>query len=45
MDDGPDLEADRLDTAVEAARERELDIRVELERTTEQVRHLGDAGR
>jgi chromosome segregation protein len=40
MDDGPDLEADRLDTAVEAARERELDIRVELERTTEQVRHL-----
>ena len=39
-EDGPDLEAERLDAAVEAARERELDIRVTLERITEQVRHL-----
>ncbi len=39
-EDGPDLEAERLDATVESARERELDIRVNLERTTEQVRHL-----
>ncbi|MBN1771048.1 MAG: chromosome segregation protein SMC, partial [Deltaproteobacteria bacterium] len=40
VDEGPDLEAERLDAAVESARERELDIRVALERVTEQVRHL-----
>ncbi len=39
-DEGPDLEAERLDAAVESARERELDVRVALERVTEQVRHL-----
>jgi chromosome segregation protein len=40
LDDGPDTTAIELDEAVEAARERELDARVRLERTTEQVRHL-----
>jgi chromosome segregation protein len=40
VDEGPDLEAERLDAAVETARERELEIRVSLERVTEQVRHL-----
>ena len=40
VDEGPDLEAERLDAAVESARERELEIRVNLERVTEQVRHL-----
>jgi chromosome segregation protein len=40
VDEGPDEEAFALDEAVEAARERELDGRVRLERTTEQVRHL-----
>ncbi|MEX0592030.1 MAG: chromosome segregation protein SMC [Nitriliruptoraceae bacterium] len=39
-DDGPDEVAIELDDAVERARERELDARVHLERTTEQVRHL-----
>ena len=39
-DDGPDEEAHRLDEAVEAARERELDARVRLERMTENLRHL-----
>jgi chromosome segregation protein len=39
-DDGPDAVADELDEKVEAARERELDARVRMERTTEQVRHL-----
>jgi chromosome segregation protein len=40
VDDGPDEEAHRLDEAVEAARERELDARVRLERMTENLRHL-----
>jgi chromosome segregation protein len=40
VDDGPDEVAIELDDAVEVARERELDGRVRLERTTEQVRHL-----
>jgi chromosome segregation protein len=40
VDEGPDEVAIELDEAVEAARERELDGRVRLERTTEQVRHL-----
>jgi len=40
VDEGPDLEAQRLEEAVEAARERELESRVRLERITEQVRHL-----
>ncbi len=40
VDDGPDEVAFELDEAVEAARERELESRVRLERTTEQVRHL-----
>ncbi len=41
-DDEPahDSVAEELDAAVEAARERELDARVGLERVTEQVRHL-----
>ncbi len=39
-DDGPDEVAVELDEAVEAARERELDARVALERATEQVRNL-----
>ncbi len=39
-DDDHDPVAVELDEAVEAARERELDARVRLERTTEQVRHL-----
>ena len=39
-DEGHDPRADELDEAVEAAREHELDARVRLERTTEQVRHL-----
>jgi chromosome segregation protein len=39
-DEGPDDTATELDEAVEVARERELDARVRLERTTEQVRHL-----
>lgn len=39
-DEGPDERAAELDDAVERARERELDARVALERTTEQVRHL-----
>ncbi len=39
-DEGPDLIAVELDETVEAARERELEARVKLERTTEQVRHL-----
>jgi chromosome segregation protein len=39
-DEGVDLAAVELDEAVDAARERELDARVRLERTTEQVRHL-----
>ncbi|MEX1164682.1 MAG: chromosome segregation protein SMC [Nitriliruptor sp.] len=39
-DEGPDEVAIELDDAVELARERELDGRVRLERTTEQVRHL-----
>ncbi|MBW3619642.1 MAG: chromosome segregation protein SMC [Actinobacteria bacterium] len=38
--DGPDEEAARLDETVEAARERELDARVRLERMTENLRHL-----
>jgi chromosome segregation protein len=40
LDDGPDPTAIELDEAVEVAREHELDARVRLERTTEQVRHL-----
>jgi chromosome segregation protein len=40
LDEGPDETAIELDEAVEAARERELDARVALERATEQVRHL-----
>jgi chromosome segregation protein len=40
VDEGPDDVAVELDEAVEAARERELEARVTLERTTEQVRHL-----
>ncbi|MFA9431307.1 chromosome segregation protein SMC [Egicoccus sp. AB-alg2] len=40
VDDGPDETALELDEQVERARERELDARVRLERTTEQVRHL-----
>jgi chromosome segregation protein len=40
VDDGPDETAVELDEQVELARERELDARVRLERTTEQVRHL-----
>ena len=40
VDEGPDLEAERLDAEVEAARDRELESRVALERITEQVRHL-----
>ncbi len=40
VDDGPDEEAHRLDEVVEAARERELDARVRLERMTENLRHL-----
>jgi chromosome segregation protein len=39
-DDGHDPVADELDESVEAARERELDARVHLERAGEQVRHL-----
>jgi chromosome segregation protein len=39
-EDGSDAVAVELDEAIEAARERELDARVKLERTTEQVRHL-----
>ncbi|MFO7959355.1 MAG: chromosome segregation protein SMC [Nitriliruptoraceae bacterium] len=37
---GPDEAAADLDEAVEVARERELDARLTLERTSEQVRHL-----
>ncbi len=37
---GTDAQAAALDAEVEAARERELDAHVRLERTTEQVRHL-----
>jgi chromosome segregation protein len=40
IEDGPDDLAADLDDRVEVARERELDARVTLERTTEQVRHL-----
>ncbi len=41
IDDEPtDDVAAELDAAVEAARERELEARVRVERTTEQVRHL-----
>jgi chromosome segregation protein len=40
LDEGPDEAAIELDEAVERAREAELDGRVRLERTTEQVRHL-----
>ena len=40
VDDGPDEVAVELDEQVERARERELEARVRLERTTEQVRHL-----
>jgi chromosome segregation protein len=40
VDEGPDQTAIELDEAVEVARERELEARVRLERTTEQVRHL-----
>ena len=40
VDDAPDDVAIGLDEAVEVARERELDARVSLERTTEQTRHL-----
>jgi chromosome segregation protein len=40
VDEGPDATAIELDEAVEVARERELEARVRLERTTEQVRHL-----
>jgi chromosome segregation protein len=40
FDEGPDSTAVELDEAVEVAREHELDARVRLERTTEQVRHL-----
>ena len=39
-DTGPDEIAAELDEAVEIARERELDARLTLERTSEQVRHL-----
>ncbi len=39
-DAGPDETAAQLDEAVEVARERELDARLTLERTSEQVRHL-----
>jgi len=39
-DTGPDETAAQLDEAVEVARERELDARLTLERTSEQVRHL-----
>ncbi|MFP4150015.1 MAG: AAA family ATPase, partial [Nitriliruptoraceae bacterium] len=41
-EEGPDRRADELDTALEAAREKELDARLTLERTSEQVRHLED---
>jgi chromosome segregation protein len=40
VDEGPDETAVELDEQVELARERELEARVRLERTTEQVRHL-----
>ncbi|GGI06462.1 chromosome segregation protein SMC [Egicoccus halophilus] len=40
LDEGPDETAIELDDRVELARERELEARVHLERTTEQVRHL-----
>ncbi|MFA9444757.1 chromosome segregation protein SMC [Egicoccus sp. AB-alg6-2] len=40
VDEGPDETALELDEQVERARERELEARVRLERTTEQVRHL-----
>jgi chromosome segregation protein len=40
VDEGQDETGDRLDEAVELARDRELEARVRLERTTEQVRHL-----
>ena len=39
-EDAPDERAATLEEVVEAARERELEARVQLERTTEQVRHL-----
>jgi chromosome segregation protein len=39
-DEAPDEVAFELDETVEAARERELEARVALERATEQVRHL-----
>jgi len=39
-DDGIDEAAVELDERVDAARERELEVRVRVERTTEQVRHL-----
>ncbi|MFU8841441.1 MAG: chromosome segregation protein SMC [Nitriliruptoraceae bacterium] len=42
VDDGPDEVAIDLDEALEAARERELDTRLTLERAVEQVRHLED---
>ncbi|MCC5948077.1 MAG: chromosome segregation protein SMC [Nitriliruptoraceae bacterium] len=40
LDDHPDERAIELDEAVEVARERELEARVVLERTTEQLRQL-----
>ena len=39
-DDGSDPVAVQLDEVVEVARERELEARVKVERTSEQVRHL-----
>lgn len=41
-EDGPDDVAIELEDALEAARERELDARLTLERTAEQARHLED---
>jgi chromosome segregation protein len=40
VDESPDETGAELDEAVELARERELEARVRLERTSEQVRHL-----
>ena len=39
---GPDIDAERLDLALEEAREVELDTRLRAERVEEQLRHLAD---
>lgn len=44
-DDGDDTVAIALDEAVETARETELQVRVEVERITEHVRHLQTQGK